>query len=178
MEAEAPRTKQFSKGYGKRPLWQWIVLYVILGGLLYGLIYYFVIAKHGGYSSTPATKQSASTMSHSLAPSTGSAMYMVKTDASHKTYLADAKGRALYLYDGDTAGSGTSRCTGDCASNWPPYLSGTTTRTDLPANITIITRQDRSQQFAWKGKPLYYFIGDSGSGQPTGDEVNGFHLAR
>lgn len=28
------------KGYGKRPRWQWVVLYVVVGGLLYWLIYY------------------------------------------------------------------------------------------------------------------------------------------
>lgn len=37
-------------GYGKRPLWQWIVIYLIIGAVVYGLIYYFVIAKRGGYS--------------------------------------------------------------------------------------------------------------------------------
>jgi len=37
-------------GYGKRPLWQWIAIYVVVGGLLYGLVYYFYFAKNGGYS--------------------------------------------------------------------------------------------------------------------------------
>ena len=32
-------------GYGKRPLWQWVILYIIIGGIIYGLIYYFVLAK-------------------------------------------------------------------------------------------------------------------------------------
>ncbi len=36
--------------YGKRPLWQWVVIYLVIGGILYGLIYYFVLAKRGGYS--------------------------------------------------------------------------------------------------------------------------------
>lgn len=35
-------------GYGKRPLWQWILIYVVVGAIIYGLIYYFVIAKNGG----------------------------------------------------------------------------------------------------------------------------------
>lgn len=38
-------------GYGKRPLWQWIVLYLVIGAAAYAAIYYFVIAKKGGYSS-------------------------------------------------------------------------------------------------------------------------------
>jgi len=46
MEEE---TKQ--DGYGKRPLWQWLVLYVVIGVVIYGAVYYFILAKHQtGYS--------------------------------------------------------------------------------------------------------------------------------
>lgn len=38
-------------GYGKRPLWQWIAIYVVLGGVVYFLIYYFFLASKGGGSS-------------------------------------------------------------------------------------------------------------------------------
>lgn len=38
------------EGYGKRPLWQWILVYVIIGGIAYFLIYKFVIAKNGSYN--------------------------------------------------------------------------------------------------------------------------------
>lgn len=48
--------------YGKRPLWQWILIYVVIGGIIYGLIYYFVLAKKGGsgsmYGSQPQSTQS------------------------------------------------------------------------------------------------------------------------
>jgi hypothetical protein len=37
-------------GYGKRPLWQWILLYVVIGAVVYGAIYYFFLAKKPGYS--------------------------------------------------------------------------------------------------------------------------------
>ncbi|MBI4426035.1 MAG: hypothetical protein HY567_00495 [Candidatus Kerfeldbacteria bacterium] len=40
---------QNPSGYGKRPLWQWIVIYLVVGGVIYGAIYYFAIAKKGGY---------------------------------------------------------------------------------------------------------------------------------
>ncbi len=45
-------------GYGKRPLWQWIVIYVVIGIVVYGLIYYFVLAKRNGGSnySLPGTQ--------------------------------------------------------------------------------------------------------------------------
>jgi hypothetical protein len=38
-----------TKGYGKRPLWQWILLYLIVGGLLYGLVYYAFLRGNSGY---------------------------------------------------------------------------------------------------------------------------------
>lgn len=41
---------EYGKGYGKRPLWQWIAIYVVVGGLIYGAVYYFYIAKKGGYA--------------------------------------------------------------------------------------------------------------------------------
>lgn len=28
-----------TKGYGKRPIWQWVVLYLVMAIILYGLIY-------------------------------------------------------------------------------------------------------------------------------------------
>ena len=40
-------------GYGKRPLWQWVVLYIVIGGIAYYLIYYFVFAKNGRYNYNP-----------------------------------------------------------------------------------------------------------------------------
>lgn len=36
-------------GYGKRPLWQWVLLYLIVGGLLYYLAY--LLFFQGGYNS-------------------------------------------------------------------------------------------------------------------------------
>ncbi len=54
--------KGYGKGYGKRPLWQWILIYIIIGGILYFLIYKFVIAKNGGgYNySVPSSNSSQS----------------------------------------------------------------------------------------------------------------------
>lgn len=40
----------YGKGYGKRPLWQWIAIYVVVGGIVYIAIYYLFFAKSGGYN--------------------------------------------------------------------------------------------------------------------------------
>lgn len=34
--------------YGKRPLWHWIIIYLIIGAIVYGAVYYFVFAKRSG----------------------------------------------------------------------------------------------------------------------------------
>ncbi len=48
-----------NNGYGKRPLWQWIVFYLAIGGIIYAGVYYFFLAKKGGYNQpnyqTPST---------------------------------------------------------------------------------------------------------------------------
>jgi len=39
-----------TKGYGKRPMWQWVVLYIVVAIIVYGLIYLIFIHKSGGTS--------------------------------------------------------------------------------------------------------------------------------
>jgi plastocyanin len=66
--------------YGKRPLWQWIALYVVVAIVIYGLVYYFVLAKKSGGSNNynygaaaPSTAPTAMQQTPSQAPATGSA---------------------------------------------------------------------------------------------------------
>ncbi len=33
--------------YNKRPLWQWMILYLIVGGIIYFVIYYFTQGRSG-----------------------------------------------------------------------------------------------------------------------------------
>jgi len=47
------------KYYGKRPLWQWVVIYLIIGGIVYGLLYYSGVIKLGK-GIYPSTKNSSS----------------------------------------------------------------------------------------------------------------------
>ena len=41
-------------GYGKRPLWQWVVIYLVVAVVAYGAIYYFVLSKNAGYTPAPS----------------------------------------------------------------------------------------------------------------------------
>jgi flagellar basal body-associated protein FliL len=46
QEPEQPQKP--SKGYGKRPMWQWVVIYLVIAIIVYGLIYLLFIHKGGG----------------------------------------------------------------------------------------------------------------------------------
>jgi len=53
-ESEQPK----KGGYGKRPLWQWILLYVIIGGIVYFGVYYFFIHKNSASSGSSTSTHS------------------------------------------------------------------------------------------------------------------------
>src|SRR5258706_7110801 len=114
----------YNYSYSKRPLWQWILLYVVIGALVYGLIYYFVFYKKGGsvYQMPSQTTQSASPTASTAAPSGN--IYMTKTSPAKGSYMTDFAGMTLYTFDKDTAG--VSTCYGGCAQIWPAYTSGAT----------------------------------------------------
>jgi predicted lipoprotein with Yx(FWY)xxD motif len=100
-----------------------------------------------------------------------------KTGSSAKgNILTDEKGMALYTFDKDA--DGKSACNGPCATNWPVLKAEASDKAD--SNYTIITRDDGSKQWAYKGKPLYTFAKDQKPGDITGDGfLNGaWHLAK
>lgn len=85
--------------------------------------------------------------------------------------LTGSNGMTLYTFDKDAAGSGKSVCNGPCANNWPPLfaMDGDTASGDY----SIVARDDGKKQWAFKGKPLYFWIKDQKAGDKTGDGVNG-----
>ena len=80
--------------------------------------------------------------------------------------LTDAKGMTLYTFDNDKEPN-KSACAGNCLNNWPVLKAGAADK-DL-GSFTVITRDDGSKQWAYKGKPLYYFAMDKAPGDKTGD---------
>ncbi len=91
--------------------------------------------------------------------------------------LANPSGMTLYVFDKDVAGSGKSVCNGDCAQKWPPLAA--TASDKAGGDYTIITRDDGTKQWAYKGKPLYLWFKDQKPGDTTGDGVNNvWHAAK
>src|SRR3989344_6735866 len=56
-------------GYGKRPLWQWILLYAVIGVVLYALVYYFFFAN--GSTNYGTQKQAERAPQNNTAPLMG-----------------------------------------------------------------------------------------------------------
>ena len=96
-------------------------------------------------------------------------------DSAKGKVLTDQKGMTLYVFDKDAGGK--SACNGPCATNWPPLMAGGNAKAD--GAYTIITRDDGSKQWAYKGKPLYTWAKDAKPGDITGDGVanNAWHVA-
>ncbi len=84
--------------------------------------------------------------------------------------LVGPNGMTLYTFDRDTAGSGKSVCNGACATNWPPLMAGDMDKSS--GDYSLITRDDGKKQWAFKGKPLYYWAKDTKPGDRTGDGFN------
>lgn len=91
--------------------------------------------------------------------------------------LTGTNGMTLYTFDKDAAGSGKSVCNGPCAVNWPPLAAAADAKAE--GDFSIITRDDGARQWAFKGKPLYFWIKDQKPGDQTGQGVNGvWHVAK
>lgn len=107
---------------------------------------------------------------------TSSSTDIIQTESdSSGQFLADNSGHTLYTYGADT--NGKSNCSGACLATWPIYKATSQSGSNLPANVSVIQRDDGSMQYAYKGLPLYTFTSDT-KGHMTGDGISNFHLAK
>ncbi len=93
------------------------------------------------------------------------------------TILVDAKGQTLYLFEKDR--HGRSACSGACARNWPPSVTGGRPKVaghGVRARLLGTTRRsDGTTQVTYGGHPLYTFVGDRGRpGSTTGQGLDAF----
>jgi predicted lipoprotein with Yx(FWY)xxD motif len=75
--------------------------------------------------------------------------------------VADSHGEAVYLFTKD--GRGASRCQADCAKAWPPFLTRGAPRAGngiVASGLGTRSRPDGARQVTYKGRPLYYYVGD------------------
>jgi predicted lipoprotein with Yx(FWY)xxD motif len=82
------------------------------------------------------------------------------------TILTDPAGMTLYTFANDTE-PGKSTCIGPCADNWPDFRPPANAPVPKPP-LSIITRDDGTQQYAYRGKPLYHYSKDQKAGDTMG----------
>ena len=99
----------------------------------------------------------------------------IRQKAPYGDFLADAQGRALYLFTADRGGS--SACYDACAQAWPPLASAARPQAGAgvsAAMLGTVQRRDGTQQVTYGGKPLYYFVGDTSAGSTAGEDIDHF----
>lgn len=96
-------------------------------------------------------------------------------DSAKGKVLTNESGMTLYVFDKDSGGK--SACNGPCAGNWPPLMAAA--NAVAMGDYTIITRDDGSKQWAYKGRPLYTWKNDKKPGDITGNGFlnNAWHIA-
>ena len=87
--------------------------------------------------------------------------------------LVGPNGHTLYVFTQDT--DGTSTCTDDCATTWPPFTveGGETIEPGegVTGDLAIIERDDGTSQVTYDGMPLYFYAPDAEAGDATGQGI-------
>jgi len=89
--------------------------------------------------------------------------------------IVDGSGRSLYLFEKDK--HGRSACSGACVHYWPPLLTNGRSiaiKGAKPSLLGSFRRADGSRQVSYAGHPLYFFVGDTRSGQTNGEGLKDF----
>jgi predicted lipoprotein with Yx(FWY)xxD motif len=90
--------------------------------------------------------------------------------------VTDPAGRTLYVFDKD--GPEASHCSGPCLQAWPAYTAEPTAGASVAPQATRF-EHDGIKHWAWKGRPLYYFVGDAKPGDRAGDGSGGvWHIVK
>ncbi len=89
--------------------------------------------------------------------------------------MTTPQGSTVYTFDQDQ--SGKSNCYGECARSWPPVIAASGAQ---PYGLmSLDARQNGQQQWAYSGKPLYTYAGDSMHGDVKGENAgNVWHVVR
>lgn len=129
-----------------------------------------------GSSSSSSSSSSGYMMAHPMKPMKPMMMAVPwkRIHTAKGNVWGDSRGFALYTFDKDPRGRST--CYGPCAVAWPPFYASFNAKP--VGKWSVVHRLGMRAQWAYNGKPLYFWFKDTRPGQVTGDGVNGFHVAR
>ena len=84
--------------------------------------------------------------------------------------LIDAAGLTLYTFNGDVAQDGQSCLRSPCERAWSPVFAPAMARPR--GDFTMVTRPDGARQWAYQGRALYTYRGDTAPGEARGANVD------
>jgi predicted lipoprotein with Yx(FWY)xxD motif len=135
----------------------------------------------GGAPAAGSTPSTSATPSPTAAPSPSAAPVVLAQNvgAMGTLIVAASNGHTLYTFNNDSPG--VSRCSGGCASAWPPLTIAAgqmpTGGPGVTGQLATISRSDGSTQVTYKGLPLYFFHSDTKPGDTNGN-YTGWRLVR
>jgi predicted lipoprotein with Yx(FWY)xxD motif len=130
-----------------------------------------VVAACGSSGSSSASSSSPAAPASSAAPPTSASASALMTATINGTkVVTNSRGLTLYWFVPDT--STTSKCTGSCATYWPPVKGPATAGAGVTGTLGTITRSDGTKQATYDGHPLYTYVGDTAPGQAKGNALN------
>jgi len=146
----------------------------LLAACSVGLIAIVAVAGCGGSSNGSATAATKHKGSGASAGS-GGATVSVANNPQLGRILVDSQGRTVYLFAKDM--NGTSSCSGQCATFWPPVVAKgkPTAGGGVTASMLGTTKGSGGMmQATYAGHPLYTYAGDTGPGQTKGNGLTDF----
>ena len=100
----------------------------------------------------------SSSSSPAAAASAGGTSLTARTIGSQQV-VTNSAGMTLYWFAPDT--KTTSKCTGSCATYWPPVKGPATAGSGVTGTLGTITRSDGTTQATYDGHPLYTYAADT-----------------
>jgi predicted lipoprotein with Yx(FWY)xxD motif len=120
-------------------------------------------------SSTTSGSTPAGSSPASPAAASGGTALAARTIGGQQV-LTNSQGFTLYWFAPDT--STTSKCTGSCATLWPPVKGPATAGAGISGTLGTINRPDGTTQATYDGHPLYTYVADTAPGQANGNGLN------
>ena len=121
-------------------------------------------------SSSAAAGNTPAAAGGSATASAAGGTALAVTTIGGQQVVTNSAGKTLYWFAPDT--STTSKCTGSCATYWPPVKGPVTAGSGVTGTLATITRSDGTTQATYDGHPLYTYVADTAPGQAKGNGLN------
>jgi predicted lipoprotein with Yx(FWY)xxD motif len=121
-------------------------------------------------ASSSSSSSSPPAAAGSSSPASSAGNMVLSRTINGTAVLTNSKGFTLYWFGPDT--STTSKCTGSCATYWPPVTGPVTAGPGVTGTLGVITRPGGTMQATYDGHPLYTYAGDSAPGVASGNGKN------